>query len=51
MLQHEWHLHWRIGQGLIQRNDIIIIGAVHVSAGSWMPILQLKRYIIYSRRH
>ncbi|KAI0248869.1 hypothetical protein BJV78DRAFT_1114999, partial [Lactifluus subvellereus] len=33
---------WRIGQGpdSIMRNDIMIIGAVHVSAGSWMPILQ-----------
>jgi hypothetical protein len=35
---------WRIGQ-TIQPSSIIIIGAVHVSAGSWMPILQLNRYI------
>ncbi|KAI9439537.1 hypothetical protein H4582DRAFT_1812696 [Lactarius indigo] len=27
-------------------DDIIVIGAVHVSAGSWMPILQLNRYIL-----
>ncbi|KAI9463697.1 hypothetical protein BJY52DRAFT_931878 [Lactarius psammicola] len=37
---------WRIGQGGIQRSDIIVIGAIHVSAGSWMPILQLSRYIL-----
>ncbi|KAI0256033.1 hypothetical protein BJV78DRAFT_1118101, partial [Lactifluus subvellereus] len=39
---------WRIEQGQdpIRRNDIMIIGAVHVSAGSWMPILQLNRYIL-----
>jgi len=36
---------WRIGQGGIEPSDIMIIGAVEVSAGSWMPILQLTRYI------
>ncbi|KAN0130987.1 hypothetical protein V8E53_011120 [Lactarius tabidus] len=36
---------WRIGPGGIQRCDIVIIGAVHVSVGSWMPLLQLNRYI------
>ncbi|KAH8998669.1 hypothetical protein EDB92DRAFT_1198774 [Lactarius akahatsu] len=36
---------WRIGPGGIQRNDIIIVGAVHVSAGTWVPIMQLNRYI------
>jgi len=36
---------WRIGPGAIQGGDIIIIGAVHVSTGSWMPIMQLNRYI------
>lgn len=36
---------WRIGPGGIQGGDIVIIGAVHVSAGSWMPIIQLNRYI------
>ncbi|KAF8269742.1 hypothetical protein EI94DRAFT_1798904 [Lactarius quietus] len=36
---------WRIGPGGIQRNDIVIIGTIQVSAGSWMPILQLNRYI------
>ncbi|KAF8269746.1 hypothetical protein EI94DRAFT_909773 [Lactarius quietus] len=36
---------WQIGPGGVQRSDIIIIGAVHISAGSWMPIMQLNRYI------
>ena len=36
---------WKIGPGGITRADVIIIGAVHVSAGSWMPILQLNRYV------
>ncbi|KAN0139786.1 hypothetical protein V8E53_002448 [Lactarius tabidus] len=35
---------WRIGSGGIQRRDITIIGAIHVSAGTWMPIMQLNRY-------
>ncbi|KAI9434974.1 hypothetical protein H4582DRAFT_2100711 [Lactarius indigo] len=37
---------WQIRPFGIQRCDIIVIGAVHVSAGSWMPILQLNRYIL-----
>ncbi|KAI9433277.1 hypothetical protein H4582DRAFT_2101681 [Lactarius indigo] len=36
---------WRIGPGGVQSGDILIIGAVHISAGSWMPIMQLNRYI------
>lgn len=36
---------WRIGPGGIQRRDITLIGAIHVSAGTWMPIMQLNRYI------
>ncbi|KAI9433284.1 hypothetical protein H4582DRAFT_2082444 [Lactarius indigo] len=40
-----WQELWRIGPDGIKCNDIIIIGAVHVSAGSWMPIIQLNRYI------
>ncbi|KAF8263647.1 hypothetical protein EI94DRAFT_1596241 [Lactarius quietus] len=39
------HQLWRIGPGGIQRSDVILIGAIHISAGSWMPILQLTRYI------
>ncbi|KAF8274598.1 hypothetical protein EI94DRAFT_1794363 [Lactarius quietus] len=39
-------MQWQIGPQGIQRSEIIVIGAIHVSAGSWMPILQLSRYII-----
>jgi hypothetical protein len=37
---------WRIGHGEISRANIRVIGAIHVSAGSWMPILQLNSYVI-----
>jgi hypothetical protein len=37
---------WHMGQAGIRPSDIVIIGAVHVSAGSWMPILQLTRFIL-----
>jgi len=39
------NLQWRMGGGGIQPDEIVIVGAAHVSAGSWMPILQLNRYI------
>ena len=39
---------WRIGEGGINPIDIRIIGAIHVSAGSWMPILQLCDVWIFS---
>ncbi|KAI0296427.1 hypothetical protein BC826DRAFT_899026, partial [Russula brevipes] len=31
---------WRIGFNGITRNDVILVGVVHVSSGSWMPIIQ-----------
>lgn len=37
---------WGIGPRGITQADVVIIGVVHVSAGSWMPILQLTRYVI-----
>ncbi|KAI9433290.1 hypothetical protein H4582DRAFT_1988166 [Lactarius indigo] len=37
---------WKIGQGGIRRDDVVIIGAINDSIGSWMPIMQLNRYII-----
>jgi hypothetical protein len=38
---------WQIGAtGGITQEDVIVIGAINVSAGSWMPILQLNRYVI-----
>ncbi|KAI0301642.1 hypothetical protein B0F90DRAFT_1628618 [Multifurca ochricompacta] len=42
---HQGDPRWRIGSGGITRNDIILVGAVHVSSGSWMPIIQLNRRI------
>ncbi|KAI0060985.1 hypothetical protein BV25DRAFT_1806462 [Artomyces pyxidatus] len=39
---------WRIGgPNGINRNDIMVIGVVHVSAGSWMPILQLSARFVF----
>jgi len=37
---------WQIGLGGIRREDVTIIGAINDSVGSWMPIMQLNRYII-----
>jgi len=36
---------WRLGTHGITQDHVKIIGAVHVSAGSWMPILQLTVYL------
>ncbi|KAH9172482.1 hypothetical protein EDB89DRAFT_2242924 [Lactarius sanguifluus] len=39
---------WQIGgHGGITQAEVKVIGAIHVSAGSWMPIIQLTRYVIY----
>ncbi|KAN0116194.1 hypothetical protein V8E52_006251 [Russula decolorans] len=40
---HQGDPRWRIGPSGITRNDIILVGVVHVSSGSWMPIIQLNR--------
>jgi len=37
---------WRIGLQGIMQSHIKIIGAVHVSAGSWQPIVQLTGYVL-----
>ena len=38
---------WQIGEaGGIKQEDAIVIGAINTSAGSWMPILQLNRYVL-----
>jgi hypothetical protein len=37
---------WQIGSHGITRHHVKVIGAVHVSAGSWMPIIQLTEYVI-----
>jgi len=36
---------WRIGERGIQPNEIMVIGAIQVSSGGWMPLMQLTRYI------
>ena len=33
----------RIGAGGIVPADVVVVGVVHVSSGSWMPIPQLTR--------
>jgi hypothetical protein len=38
---------WQIGEtGGITQEHVIVIGAINVCAGSWMPILQLNGYVI-----
>ncbi|KZV68973.1 hypothetical protein PENSPDRAFT_500876 [Peniophora sp. CONT] len=34
--------YWRVGPGAITKDKLYIVGLVHVSAGTWQPILQLK---------
>ncbi|KAA1468809.1 hypothetical protein DENSPDRAFT_815367 [Dentipellis sp. KUC8613] len=39
---------WRInGHGGITREEIIVLGVIHVSSGSWMPLLQVTRNVPY----
>jgi hypothetical protein len=37
---------WGIGVHGTTQNDVKIIGAVHVSPGSWMPIIQLMSRVL-----
>ncbi|KAH9066640.1 hypothetical protein EDB87DRAFT_1553772 [Lactarius vividus] len=37
---------WIVGQNRITFNEVVLIGVVHVSAGTWMPVLQLMDRII-----
>ncbi|KAI9440514.1 hypothetical protein H4582DRAFT_1811442 [Lactarius indigo] len=37
---------WMVGPNRITFNEVVLIGVVQVSAGSWMPILQLMERII-----
>ncbi|VDC06496.1 unnamed protein product [Peniophora sp. CBMAI 1063] len=34
--------HWRVGRGFITKESLYVVGLVHVSAGCWQPIIQLK---------
>jgi hypothetical protein len=36
---------WLVGRGGITANDVILVGLIHVTQGSWQPILQLNRYV------
>jgi hypothetical protein len=36
---------WRIGTDNITQRQVKIIGAVQVSAGNWMPIIQLTENV------
>ncbi|KAF8257745.1 hypothetical protein EI94DRAFT_1817032 [Lactarius quietus] len=38
---------WQIGMHGINQSHVKVIGVVHVSAGSWMPIIQINGYVIY----
>lgn len=42
---------WKVGSGGITKDQVIIVGVVHVSQGSWQPILQLNRYVVPRRQH
>lgn len=38
---------WQIGMpGGIAQHQVKVIGAIHVSAGTWMPILQIDGYVL-----
>jgi len=42
---------WRVGAGGVTKEQVILIGVVHVSQGSWQPILQLNRYVVPRCQH
>jgi len=48
---HGQEPNWRIGNGGITKEQVMLIGAVHVSQGSWQPILQLNRFVMPRRQH
>jgi len=42
---------WLVGIGGITIEQVVLIGAAHVSQGSWQPILQLNRYVVPRYQH
>jgi hypothetical protein len=42
---------WQVGVGGITKEQVILIGVVHVSQGSWQLILQLNRYVVPRCQH
>ncbi|KAI0060993.1 hypothetical protein BV25DRAFT_821259 [Artomyces pyxidatus] len=45
-LHNQSYPQWAVHAGGITRNEVLIIGVIQVSAGSWMPILQISRHIL-----
>ena len=43
---HDPNSKWIVGPHRITFNEVMIIGVVQVSEGSWMPILQLMRRVV-----
>ncbi|KAH9993730.1 hypothetical protein BJV74DRAFT_770768 [Russula compacta] len=43
---HDPNSRWIVGHGRITFNEVMIIGVVQVSEGSWMPILQLVNRVV-----
>ncbi|KAI0290562.1 hypothetical protein BC826DRAFT_913013, partial [Russula brevipes] len=37
---------WKIGGGGILPNEVLVLGAIHVSSGTWQPILALTKVVI-----
>ena len=37
---------WFIRSRGITPDDVVLLGVVHVSQSSWMPILQLNRFVL-----
>jgi len=37
---------WKVGTGGITPNEVVVLGAIHVSSGSWQPILALTKVVI-----
>jgi hypothetical protein len=36
---------WIVGHGRIPYDEVVLIGVVQISAGSWTPILQLMNHV------
>ncbi|KAH9989904.1 hypothetical protein BJV74DRAFT_447439 [Russula compacta] len=37
---------WKIGKGGILPNEVLVLGVVHVSSGTWQPILALTKVVM-----
>jgi hypothetical protein len=43
LLEEEYDEQWAVGSQGITINDIVLVGVLHTSAGTWQPILRLAR--------